>query len=195
MTRGRAPALAFAAFAAAMASPAAAADWLMQPQESRLGFSGIAAGAAFTGSFSKWSAAIAFDPAHPEAGRAEATIDLASAASGDRQRDGALPQADWFDVRRFPQARFEATHFVAKGGGLYEAPGRLTLRGVARDVVLPFSLTISGDTAHAKGHLDLIRTDFGVGQGAWASSHWVALEVGVDFELVARQVAKQGEQP
>ena len=167
------------------AAPALAADWTVDPAKSRLGFSGIQTSAPFQGSFGKWTAAIAFDPAHPEAGHAKVTIELASAKTGDTQRDTALPEADWFDVKQFPEASFEATGFVAKGGNAYEAPGKLTIRGLAKDVVLPFTLAIDGDKAEAKGHLSLVRTGFGVGQGVWASGDWVALDVGVDVELVA----------
>ena len=122
---------------------------------------------------------------YPEAGHAKVTIDLASARTGDTQRDTALPQPEWFDVATHPQASFTADHFVAKGDDAYEAPGKLTIRGAAKDVVLPFTLTISGDQAVAKGHLSLMRSDFGIGQGPWSSGQWVALEVGVDVDLVA----------
>ncbi|MDR3532878.1 MAG: YceI family protein [Rhodopila sp.] len=167
------------------ATPALAADWAVDSAKSHLGFSGVQTGAPFQGSFGKWSAEIAFDPAHPEAGHAKVTIDLASAKTGDTQRDNALPQAEWFDVKAFPQASFEATGFIAKGGNSYEAPGRLTIRGISKDVVLPFTLSINGDQASAKGHLNLVRTGFGVGQGPWATGEWVALDVGVDVDLVA----------
>ena len=167
------------------ATPAMAADWTVQADKSHLGFSGTQTGAQFKGSFGKWSSEINFDPAHPEGGHAKITIDLASARTGDTQRDTALPQADWFDVKYFPQATFEATGFTPKGGDAYEAAGRLTIRGVAKDVVLPFTLAVAGDSATAKGHLGLVRTAFGVGQGPWSSGEWVALEVGVDFDLVA----------
>jgi polyisoprenoid-binding protein YceI len=167
------------------ATPALAANWTVQPDKSHLGFSGTQTGAPFKGSFGKWTAEIAFDPAHPEAAHAKVTIDLASARTGDTQRDTALPEADWFDVKHFPQATFEATGFAANVGDAYEAAGRLTIRGVAKDVVLPFTLAIAGDNATAKGHLNLLRTAFGVGQGPWTSGEWVALEVGVDFDLVA----------
>ncbi|MDB5358911.1 MAG: YceI family protein [Rhodospirillales bacterium] len=168
-----------------LATPALASDWAVDPTKSRLGFSGVQNGAPFQGSFGKWTAEIAFDPAHPEAGHAKVTIDLASAKTGDTQRDSALPQAEWFDVKAFPGASFEATGFVAKGGDAYEAPGRLTIRGMAKDVVLPFTLAVTGDKAAAKGHLSLVRTGFGVGQGVWATGEWVALDVGVDINLVA----------
>src|SRR5262249_17647897 len=105
------------------------------------------------------------------------------------QRDTALSETDWFDVKQFPEASFEATGFVAKGGNAYEAPGKLTIRGMAKDVVLPFTLAIEGDKAEAKGHLSLVRTGFGVGQGVWASREWVALDVGVDLDLVATKSA------
>jgi polyisoprenoid-binding protein YceI len=167
------------------ATPAFAADWTVQADKSHLGFSGTQTGAPFKGSFGKWTAEIAFDPAHPEAGHAKVTIDLASARTGDTQRDTALPQSDWFDVKHFPQATFEASGFTAKGGDTYEATGKLTIRGVTKDVVLPFTLAVVGDGATAKGHLGLVRAAFGVGQGPWTSGEWVALEVGVDFDLVA----------
>jgi polyisoprenoid-binding protein YceI len=168
-----------------LATPALAADWTVDAAKSHLGFSGTQNGAPFKGSFGTWTAQIAFDPAHPDTGHAKVTIDLASAKTGDTQRDSALPQVEWFDVKAFPQASFEATGFVAKGGNAYEAPGTLTIRGMAKDVVLPFALVVTGDTAGAKGHLSLIRTGFGVGQGVWATAEWVALEVGVDVDLVA----------
>ena len=134
------------------------------------------------------AAEIGFDPAHPEAGHAKVTIDLASAKTGDTQRDTALPQPEWFDTASHPQASFEADHFVAKGGDAYEAPGKLTIRGTTKDVVLPFTLAISGDHATAKGHLSLVRSDFGVGQGPWSSGQWVALEAGVDVDLAATRI-------
>ncbi|HEY2662058.1 MAG TPA: YceI family protein [Caulobacteraceae bacterium] len=77
-----------------------------------------------------------------------------------------LPGKDWFDVAQYPQARFEGTAIRQKAGDAYEAAGVLTLRGVTRPVTLPFTLDINGAAAQAKGHLDLIRSAFGVGQGA-----------------------------
>ena len=175
-------------FAAALllsASSAQAADWTLDPAKSRLGFTGSQAGSPFEGSFTRWSAKIAFDPANPAAGKAVVEIDMASATTGDRQKDESLPQSDWFDVKAFPQARFEATSFRAKGGNAFEALGSLSIRGIKKDVVLPFTLETSGTNAHAKGKLDLIRTDYGVGQGAWKAPDMVALEVAVTLDLTA----------
>ena len=168
-------------------APAMAANWTIDPAASKLGFSGKQNGEAFAGHFGQFSGTVAFDPAKPEAGHADIVIDMASAGTGDTQRDEALPQAEWFDAKKFPQGHFVASGFRSKGGDAYEATGRLSIRGVARDVTLPFTLTVSGDTAHARGHLELVRTAYGVGQGPWSSGQWVALEVGVDLDVVARK--------
>lgn len=171
------------------AQAARAADWAVDAGKSRIGFSGVQVGVPFQGRFKRFEAQIAFDPAAPEAGHALVLIDLTSAETGDVQRDTALPQADWFDAKADRQARFEAARFVAKGGDAYEAVGTLTIRGIRKDAVLPFRLTVAGETAHAVGRLELQRTAFGVGQGPWASGQWVALEVGVEVDLTARRGA------
>jgi polyisoprenoid-binding protein YceI len=71
------------------------------------------------------------------------------------------------------------------GANDYEAVGTLTLRGVAAPLTLPFTLQIDGTFAHAKGHAELSRRIFGIGQGPWATDQWVAFEVGVDIDVVA----------
>jgi polyisoprenoid-binding protein YceI len=169
------------------AGPAGAATWTVDPTRSSLGFKGVQTDSPFQGKFDKFTAQIEFDPSKLEAGHVLVLIDITSANTDDTQRDESLPQSDWFDVKSNPQARFEATDFRAKGGDNYEATGRVTIRGISRDCVLPFTLDISGDTAHAKGRVQILRTDFGVGQGPWASGQWIALQVGVDFDLKAKR--------
>ncbi|MDR3515702.1 MAG: YceI family protein [Azospirillaceae bacterium] len=178
---------AFGLALAASASAAHAASWQVDSAKSRLGFTGIQTGTPFEGHFGKWSATIDFDPANPAAGHAVVTIDMASATTADAQRDEALPQSDWFDVTHFADARFEATTFRALGGNKFEAPGTLTIRGVKKDVVLPFTLDVTGDAAHAQGKLNLIRTEYGVGQGDWTSGDYVALDVSVVVDLQAKR--------
>ena len=157
----------------------------MDPAKSRLGFTGQQTGAPFTGRFKTWSAAIAFDPARPEAAHVSATVDVASATTDDPQKDEAMPSADWFDASDFAKATFQATGFAPKGGDTYETQGTLTLRGVTKPATLAFTLTISGDQAHAVGKAKLVRTDFGVGQGSWSSGDMVGLDVDVDMDVTA----------
>lgn len=171
----------------ALSAPLHAEDWTVDRAHSQIAFSGKQTGAAFQGHFEEFNGTITFDAAHPEQGHARIVIAIPSAVSGDRQRDNAMPGHDWFDAASFPSAVFEAQTFRPKGGNAYEAVGTLTIRGVSQPETLPFTLDIHGATAQAKGHLNLIRSSFGVGQGPWATGQWVALEVGVDIDITAQK--------
>ena len=174
-----------AAMLAGASVSAEAATWTIDTSKSHLGFSGSENGSPFSGRFGKFAGTIVFDPANPAAGHADVTIDTGSAATGDQQKDGALPGSDWFAVDKFPQAHFVATSFKPNGAGAYEAVGSLTIRGVTKSMTLPFTLAITGGTAKADGSVQLIRTDFGVGQGAWSTAQYVALQVSVSFDILA----------
>jgi len=172
---------------AVASASAEAATWTIDTAKSHLGFTGSENGAAFTGRFGTFSGTIVFDPAAPSAGHADVTIATSSATTGDQQKDGALPDSDWFAVAKYPQAQFVATGFKPVGSGAYAAVGTLTIRGVSKPLTLPFTLAISGNTAKADGTVQLIRTDYGVGQGAWSTAQYVALQVSVSFDIVAEK--------
>jgi polyisoprenoid-binding protein YceI len=174
----------------AAASPAALAappGWIVDKAASRLTFRSVFAGAAVTGAFRRWDAQIAFDPKALAASKATVTIDVASAATGNSDQDQALPTADWFNAGRFPKASFVTRSFKDLGAGRYQAIGELTVRGVAKPLVLPFTLTIAGDQARASGQAVVLRNQFGVGQGQFASAETVPYAVTVNVSLVARR--------
>jgi polyisoprenoid-binding protein YceI len=177
------------AMLAGMSATAEAATWTIDTAKSHLGFTGSENGSAFSGSFGKFSGTIVFNPAAPASGHADVTIVTGSATTGDQQKDGALPDSDWFATDKYPQAHFVATTFKATGNGAYDAVGTLTIRGVTKPMTLPFTLTINGDTAKAGGTVQLIRTEYGVGQGAWSTGQYVALQVAVSFDIVAEKTA------
>lgn len=175
-------ALTFAA--SAYAAPPA---WSVDPA-SKLTFQGAMNGQAFTGTFKRWSAQIAFDPKALAASKAVVTISVASAATGDADRDQAIPTGDWFAADKFAQATFVSRDFRDLGGGRYAADGDLTVRGVKKPVTLPFTLAISGDTARMNGAIVLNRTAFGVGQGQWQTGEVVDTKVTVNVSLTAHRV-------
>lgn len=166
-------------------APAAAARWTVVPEKSRLSFTAVQAEAPFTGEFKRFVAKIAFDPDALDQSKAVVTVDLASAVTGASDRDEALPAAVWFNVAEHPKATFETTGFRSLGEGRYAADATLTIKGTTRDVTLPFTLTISGGTAHAEGSLTIDRLDFNVGTGDFSTGKWIDREVTVTVDLVA----------
>ena len=178
-----------AAAAVLIAAPAAKAapTWVVDKAASRLGFVAAMNGQAINGAFRRWDARIAFDPADLGSSSVFATIDTASAATGDQTRDESLPTPDWFAAKSFPQASFTSRRFVALGGGRYQAQGDLRIRNVVKPIVLPFTLVIAGDTAKLTGAVDLDRTAFGVGQGQFKGTEAVAAKVQVTLNLTAHR--------
>jgi polyisoprenoid-binding protein YceI len=155
--------------------------------KSRLGFMAQWSGEPFSAQFRRWNADIDFDSKDLSHARVAVTVDLASEASDETDFDSGLKGAEGFDASRFPTARFVTKSFAMKSANTYVAAGTLTIRGVSRDVSLPFALTLSGRTAHVTGTVHVSRTDFGVGQGEWAAPTPVSRDVTVTIDLTATQ--------
>jgi polyisoprenoid-binding protein YceI len=177
------------------AAPAVAGpldNWTIDPRASSLSFGASQIGALVNGRFPAWTGEIVLDPASLAAARIDIGIETPPVTTNNRDVDSLLKGGNFLDVQKFPKARFVSTSIVAKGGERYEARGKLTIRDVTRDVLLPFTLTITDDPAQpgrlrgrARGRLILKRLDFGVGQNEWAGTGQVANEVTVDLDVVA----------
>ena len=163
----------------------AAPAWIVDKARSKLEFSSAFAGMGFTGAFQRWDAAIAFDPKDLRSSKISATIDVTSARTGDKDRDGGLPGADWFDAVRFPKATFVSTAIKPAGVGRYIAQGVLTLKGVAKPVSLAFTLVVNGATATATGQAAVDRSLWKVGAGQFAGEDAVPHAVPLRLTLVA----------
>lgn len=168
----------------ALALPATtlAADYTVQPG-STLGFTGSFQGAAFTGQFTQWTAAIRYDPAALATARFDVTVQLASVAVKDKDQQAALPGADFFNVAKFPTARFVTTGFRQVGDKVV-ADGNLTLRGTARPASLAVTFTPRGKQATLDVATTLKRLDFGVGSGDFADTSVIGADVKVQAHLL-----------
>lgn len=161
----------------------AATAWKTEPAQSQLSFTGKQAGAEFTAAFQKFSADIQFDPKSLDTSRFNVSIDLKSVNSKDKERDDTLRGADLFAVNKWPTARYVAEKFTDAGSGKFTGNGTLTIRDVTRNVPIEFNFTADAKGAWLKGSATLKRLDFGVGQGEWSSTEWVANDVRVNFAL------------
>ena len=172
---------------AGIGAPLQASEWRVDYDHSRLEFSGAQLGAIFEGEFTEFEVEITFDPDHLETASALAVIQTASAKTGDRQIDNALPGREWFYVRQYPTATFKADSFTRTGPASYEAHGTLQIRDQAHAVILPFTLDIEDDQAVMRGALEIDRRDYEVGKGEWASDQFVGAMVQISVSLLARR--------
>ncbi|MGN7928710.1 YceI family protein [Sphingopyxis sp. 22461] len=164
------------------------ADWTVAPG-GRLGFTARWNGEAVDGRFDRWRAAIRFSPDELAKSTIRVTVDLASADTGDGQRDDSLKSSDFFDVGAHPSAVFAARDIRHLGGDKYEARGTLDLRGASKPATLRFTLRIDGDRARVAGTARIDRTAFGVGQGEWAATDAIAAAVDIAFSFNATRPA------
>lgn len=188
--RARLPGALVAACLVLAPSPVRAADppvnWTADPARSTLEFTFVQAGAQTTGRFPRFTANIDLSRPDLSNARVDVNIDIGSVDTRDKDRDTQLRAPELFDVVKFPRAQYAATDVTANGS-TYEAKGKLTLRGVTLEVPITFTFettTANGrPEAKMKGSGMVKRLAFGVGQGEWKSTEWIADEVEVTFDL------------
>jgi len=167
---------------------AAAPTWQVVPAESKITFTATQNGSPLTGEFKSFTGDIQFDPADLTSSHVKIAVDIASVSTSYKEVADTLKTPDWFDVKLFPQAVFEASHFTKVADNQYQADGSLKIRDKTVPVVLTFSLDKwTPQAALAKGSTTLKRTAFGVGKGDWAKTDAVKDDVKVDFILSAKK--------
>lgn len=162
--------------------------WIVDHEASRLGFTAFQGG-AFQGRFTDWQADIRFSPDALDASAVTVTVNVASIETGSDDRDETATEEPWFDTADHPRATFAADTFRALGDGRYEAVGDLAMKGISREVVLPFALDIDGDAARVEGGLSIDRTGWNLGTGDFSTEEIVGFEVRIEVELVAERAA------
>ena len=160
-------------------------NWIVLKDSSHVKFTASQQGKAFTGEFQKYDVLINFKEDAVEEASVTATIDLASVSAGDKDRDGALPGKEWFDVKNTPKAVFQSDDFVKTGDKAYEARGTLSMKGKSQALTLPFTLDITGARAEMEGEVTIDRTLWEVGSGNWSTDEWVSTKVVVDVKITA----------
>ena len=176
--------------AALLAAQPAVAQQKLVPAQSEVQFTARQMGVPLEGQFKKFDAQVSFDPAKLATSKIVFTVDTGSATMGSRETDAELPKATWFNVPQFPQATFQSSAIKALGAGKFEVTGKLSIKGKARDVVVPVTLVQNGATTLATGALPLKRLAFKIGENEWADTSMVADDVQVKFKLALTGVGK-----
>jgi polyisoprenoid-binding protein YceI len=133
---------------------------------------------------------VVFDPAKPASSNIAYSVDTGSATLGVRETDAELPKADWFNVAKFPKATFQSTAVKRLQGNQFEVAGKLSIKGVSSDVVVPVTLAQSGAQTTATGSFAIKRLTYRIGDNEWSDTSMVADPVQVKFKLTLTGVGK-----
>jgi len=163
----------------------------IQADKSTLTFAFKQMGVPSSGKFRKFSAAIAFDPAKPDAASARIDINMAGIDAGSKEANDEVSGKPWFNTKDFPTARFVSTGIKPLGGDRYEIAGKLTIKDKTLPVNAPFTFRQEGAIGTFDGSLTIKRLDYTIGTGAWADVVTVADEVRIVFHVVAAKNSAQ----
>ncbi len=129
------------------------------------------------------SGTVSFDPAAPAAITGRIVLDAASLTVGNPMMKEHLHSANWLDVAKFPEIVFEAkalAHAATTGATTKgELTGVLTLKGVAKEITVPVTIThlpgklgarlnkadLKGDLLVLRAQFAINRSDFGIQAG------------------------------
>jgi len=175
---------------AALGSATSHAEQKLQAAKSDIVFVSKQMGVPVEGRFKSFDAQISFDPAKPASGKISFSVDMASASLGAKETDAEVQKSDWFSTAKFAKAGFQSTAIKKTAPGKYEVSGKLSIKGVSQDIVVPVSLTQTGGLTTAVGSFAIKRLGFKIGDNEWSDTSLVADEVQVKFNFVLTGVAK-----
>lgn len=79
---------------------------------------------------------------------------------------GYLKGDDFFAVDKFDKAKFVITSVAAKGAGLYDVKGKLTIKGITNEISFPANVKIEDTKLTATAKIIVDRTKYGIKFGS-----------------------------
>lgn len=174
----------------AIAGSALAADeYKIDPNHSSVNFSVThLMVSTVNGRFTSFDGKILFDDKDVTKSSVAVNIKTTSVNTDNTSRDNDLRSAGFFDAEKFPEITFQSKS-VEKKGSDFVAHGTLTIKGVAKDVDLPFELKGPADAGRmgkvmgAHASLTVNRQDFGVSKGGGMVGNDVKIDLNVEAHL------------
>jgi polyisoprenoid-binding protein YceI len=111
------------------------------------------------GRFHRFSGDVSVDPNDPTSARISIIVEAASIDTANTKRDNHLRSQDFFWVERHPTIVFESVRAAREAGGVVLV-GRLTVRGVTREIAVPVRVEVTPERFVAHGEFSLKRTDY-----------------------------------
>jgi len=160
---------------------------IQEISESSIRFDIKNAGISVEGSFTGLTGSIDFDPANYTKAKVELNLPSTTINTGIASRDNHLKKAEYFDVAKFPNITMKSK-FFGKGSedGAFRGYFVLTLKGVSKDITLPFTCIKEGNNYRIKGDFTINRRDFGIG----GKSLIMGDEVNIHINLLLASISK-----
>ncbi len=151
------------------AAPAPGAALLaIEPATSKIEFIGSKkVGGSHNGGFKAFHGTAELVPGKPELKAVVVDIETPSIYSDDPKLTDHLKTKDFFEVEKYPVARFETTEIKPGGdkGATHTLVGNLTLHGVTKSITIPATVKVEPDSMSLTSEFALDKNDFGMTNG------------------------------
>jgi polyisoprenoid-binding protein YceI len=116
-----------------------------------------------SGVFKDFSGSIVFDSENLSSSSMKLKIKVESINTGNGLQNKHAKSEEWFDAGKHPNITFESTRIEKTENG-FKAVGKLEIRGVKKDVTIPFTFVKKGSKGTFVAKFSVDRTDYGVGK-------------------------------
>ena len=166
---------------------------------SNIGFSIPIAGglSRVRGKFTDFKVDIVYDDKDVSKSSVEAVIKATSIDTGIERRDAHLRTPDFFDVEKNPEITFKSSRIEKKGKD-FVAHGTFTMRGVSKEIALPFTINgVTRDdktgktTLGATAKTTINRKDYGVSFSQPDKPNFLGDLVEIELNIITRAATPQ----
>ena len=113
-----------------------------------------------------------------------ATAKSETIQTGIKLRDKHLKKVDYFYTEKYPTIKITSKQITKSKDG-FESVCTITIKGVTRDIIIPFTFNQNNQQAEFKGSCSLNRLDFGLGEKSIVLSDTVDIDLWVNATLIS----------
>jgi len=135
------------------------------------------------GGFANFNGSLSVVNNNPDESFVDFTVDINSIFSVNNILTGVLKGDQFFDVAKFPEAKFESTKIEATADG-YTVTGNFTLHGVTQGVQFPAKIERRGENVYVEAEFKINRKQWNVGYDSFEDA-LILEEVVISFKVLA----------
>jgi len=129
-------------------------------RNTEIGFVGSKKDGKHDGGFKELKGTVTVKDNDPTTAQFKVDIDMRSIFTDTAQLTGHLKSADFFNVQKYPTAKFVSTKVEKKDGGKFEIHGKLTMNGVTKETMIPAKMEVSDPGLSIEGNWEISRFDW-----------------------------------
>ena len=135
-------------------------------------------GVTVTGRFTGQKTTLVFDSADLAKSELVGSVEVATIKTGIDKRDRDLQATNYFNADKYKLIELRSTKLYKKDAQ-YAGMFNVTIKGITKQIEIPFEYNKTGNDAEFKGSFPLNRRDFGVGGSSMMMSDNLTVNISI----------------